>query len=382
MDLIYLIGEFLEVAIPGAILIAILYGIFKLIKYGYRQIVSEIIEESDVKGNDEITNNIPKKLTYKQKKTLLDIIKVIVGAQMIGLLFYITPVINENIKIIASLVVTLGGFVGTFFIKEKIGYNGICRALIFIGQEFFGITMLLMMVNKGMGYSVNIVFGIWTAFNFYISKQFRKIENKIFFWITFIILIISMLLTYANDVDIHILIMGICGIILGIHFFCDKSKFSVKLLENISLTVLLIATCSAVFNSADNQGIIFGTIVICMLAIIFSLINTKSFNVKALFIYIPCVILLFLIEWEFDLFWFISIFNVLFICWLLSDKSIYKKCLCALFLLCLTPIVVQGADIDKMIAFIIFGSSVIFTFTYLFAPTHPINLDEGGEENE
>ena len=378
----YLIGDFLEVAIPGAILLAVLYGIFKLIKYGYRQIVSEIAGEELV--NQDVYSNIngSTKLTYKQKKSLLDIIKIIVGAQMIGLLFYITPVINENIKIIASLAVTLGAFIGTFFIKEKRGYNGICRALIFIGQEFFGITMLLMMVNKGMGYSVNVVFGIWTAFNFYISKQFGKIENRIFFWITFIIFVISMLLTYANDVDIHILIIGICGIVLGIHFFSDKAKLGTKLFENISLTALLLATCSGVFNSADNQGMIFGTIVICMLAVIFSLINSQSFNVKALFIYVPYIMLMFLIEWELDLFWFISVFNVLFIIWLLADKSIYKKCLAAVFLLCLTPMVVEGADIDKMIAFIIFGSSVIFTFTYLFAPTRPVNLDEGGEENE
>ena len=377
MDLLDLLGEFLEVAIPGSILIGILYGIFILGRRGYRQIVAELSEDSE-----ETNDGVRRKLTYEQKKSLLDMIKILVGAQMIGLLFYVTPAINENIKIIASLAVTIGAFVATFLIKENKGYNGVSRTLIFIGQEFFGITMFLMMVNKGMGYSVNTIFAIWTAFNFYVSKQFGKIENKIFFWGTFIVLIFSMIGTYANDMDAYILIIGMCVLLLAINFFGDKTKFGTKLIENSTLTVFLIALCSAIFNNVDNQEIIFGTIIVYMLAVIVSLILAKRFNVKALFVYLPYVVLLFLIDWQIEFLWFLSIFNVLLVIWLLGDKSIYKKLLCAVILLCTLPLAIEGANIDELIAFIIYGSSIIFTFTYLFAPTRPTDLEEGGKENE
>ena len=319
MDLFDLLGEFLEVAIPGAILIGILYGIFILGRRGWRYLVSESIGETE-----NTPDSSTKKLTYEQKQNLLNMIKILVGAQMIGLLFYVTPAINENIKIIASLAITLGAFVGTFFIKEKKGYNGVCRTLIFIGQEFFGITMFLMMVNKGMGYSVNSIFSIWAAFNYYINRQFGKIENKIFFWITFIILTCSMIGTYANNMDSYILIIGICVLLLGIHFFGDKSKLSTRLVENTTLTALMLSVWSAVGNGVDNQEIIFGTIIVYMIAIIATLVATKRFNPKSLLGYLPYVVILFLIEWELDLLWFLSIFNVLFVIWLLGDKCIYK----------------------------------------------------------
>lgn len=367
------VDEFFSIVIPLAILLAILWGISILGRKGYRHVVAEIVGNSD---GERV------KLTYDQKQNLLNMIKILVGAQMIGLLFYVTPAINENIKIIASLAITLGAFVGTFFIKERKGYNGVCRTLILIGQEFFGITMFLMMVNKGMGYTVNTIFAIWTAFNFYISKQFGKIENRFFFWLTFVILIFSMIGTYANDMDAYILIIGICVLLLGIHFFGDKSKLSTKLVENITLTALMISVWAALANGADNQGIIFGTVIVYMIAIIVTLVATKRFNPKALFVYLPYVVVLFLIEWELDSLWFLSIFNVLFVIWLLADKSIYKKLLNALVLLCTVPIVIEGANMDELIAIIIYGSSIIFTCTYLFAPTRPDNLEEGGEENE
>lgn len=377
MDLFDLLGEFLRVAIPGALLIGILYGIFILGKRGWRYLVSESIGETE-----NTPDSSTKKLTYEQKQNLLNIIKILVGAQMIGLLFYVTPAINENIKIIASLAITLGAFVGTFFIKEKKGYNGVCRTLIFIGQEFFGITMFLMMVNKGMGYSLNSILAIWAAFNYYISKQFGKIENKIFFWTTFIILVFSMIGTYANDMDAYILIIGISVLSLGIHFFGDKSKFSTKLVESTTLTALIISVWSALDNRVENQGIIFGTVIVYMLTIIATLVGAKRFNPKALFVYVPYVITLFFIEWELELLWILSIFNVLFVIWLLGDKSIYKKLLCAGVLLCTVPMIVQGSNIDEFIALIIYGSSIIFTYTYLFAPARPEKIEEGGEENE
>ena len=63
MDLLDLLGEFLEVAIPGSILLAILYGIFILGRRGYRQIVAELSEDSEETNDGE-----RKKLTYEQKK--------------------------------------------------------------------------------------------------------------------------------------------------------------------------------------------------------------------------------------------------------------------------------------------------------------------------
>lgn len=369
MNLFYAMGEFLELAIPGAILIGILYGCWKLIKMLLIRLKDEF------PGNDGC-------FTYEGKKNLLNMIKILVGAQMIGFLFYVTPAINENVKIIVSLTITIGGFIGTFFIKEKKGYNGVCRTLIFIGQEFFGITMFLMMVNKGMSYSINSIFGIWSVFNFYISKQFRKIENKIFFWVTLIIFIFSMIGTYANTIETYILIIGICLSLLGIYCFGSKEKFSTRLIENATLTILIFTVMFAVLSSVDRLEIIFGTVIVYIVAIIATLIAIKNFNSKALFVYLPYVVMLFLVEWEIDMLWLLSIFNVLLVVWLLSDKSLYKKLLCVLVLLCTIPLVVVWSNIDELTTFIIYTSSIIFTYTYLFAPTKSPSLEEGGEENE
>ena len=374
-DLVYLLGNFLGAAIPGAILLAILYGIFVLIRRGYRSALSNL-----TKDNAEV--NGKKRLTYEQKKSFLDIVKLLVGAQLVGLLFYITPVINENIKIIASLLITIGSFAGTFFIKEKRGYNGFCRTLIFIGQEFFGMTMFLMMVNKGMGYSINAIFAIWTVFNFYISKQFGKIENKIFFWLTFIILTFSMIGAYSNVAQLHILVIGICIVLLAIHFFGNNSKISTKLLTNVFLTILLGILMGTMSNSSASKELINGSIAIYMITIVVTLVVTGRFNPKALFVYLPYVVSLFISNLEIGFIDMLSVFNILFVIELLSDKSIYRKILCALGLIFVVIPVVSNTSIDQLLALIIYSSAVIISFTYLFAPARPDNLKEGEEENE
>lgn len=370
------VEDFLEVAIPGAILLGILYGIWMLVKYGYKKIVAKYGQKYNSEGNRE-------GFSYEQKKTLLDMIKVFLIAQVIGVLFYVTPTINENVKILVSLIVTLATFVGTFFIKEKKGYNGLCRVLIFIGQEFFGITMFLMMVNKGMTYTVNTIFAIWTLFNLYISKEFGKIENKLFFWGTFIILICSMISTYANEMEAYVLVISMCILLLGIYFFADKSKMSVKLFDNVLITLLAIVVVTAVYNLVENQVVIFATTVIYMIAVVSTLVVLKRFNFYTLFTFLPYAILIFLIDLEeFEIAPLLSIFNVTFVIWVLSEKSIYKKLLCAMMLCFTISAVIENSVIDELLALIIYGSSIIFVFTYLFAPKCPNSLMKGEEENE
>lgn len=377
-DLADLVGYFLGLAIPGAILLAALWGIFILIRRGYRRVMTEL-----TKNNAEV--NGKRKLTYEQKEGILNIIKLIVGSQLIGVLFYITPAINENIKIIVSLLITLGSFVATFFIKEKKGYNGICRALIFIGQEFFGITMILMMVNKGMGYSINVVFAIWTVFNYYIGKQFKKIENKIFFWITFIILICSMIYTYSNVAQLNILVIGICAVLLAIYFFGNKSKISTRLMNNVFLTILLITFLGILGMTTDtslNIGVINSSIAIYMVTIVIASVVKGEFNPRALSVYIPYIVFLFIGDLEINFVYMFTLFNILFVIELLSDKSIYKKILCSIGLVWAAVMAIGSTTIDPLNTIILYTAAVIISFTYIFAPARPKNLKKGGETDE
>lgn len=359
--------DFLELAIPGAILIGIIYGIIHFVKICYRKI------------KEKVTGSPNGKFTYEQKKKLLNVIKLLGGAQLIGLVFYITPTINENLKILVSILIVLGGFIGAFFVGEK---KTFARTLVFLGQEFFGITMILLMVNKGIGYSVTNIFAIWSVFNLYICMNFKNIENKLFLATTVLIFIISLLNNYANNIEMHVAIIGLVIILLMMEIFGVKENKLIQLLHNFILTIFGITVLVAVGDEADKQAVIFGAVVIYSGALVILQMIRRKLNLKAFLVYIPYVVVLFLSDFRIELFLVLTVFNMLFSLWLISDESLYRKFLCIGLALLPSAFVTEYIVVDEFIGFVIYILSGIFVFPYLFTPAKPDILDEGGDLDE
>lgn len=323
-----------------------------------------------------------KNLSRTNKKNILSLIRVLLAFNIIGILFFITPHINENIKIILSFLITLGAFISTFTIKEKSGYSTLTRGLIFIGQEFFGITMLLMMVNKGMNYSINTILVIWTIFNLYISKQFEKIENKLFCAGTLIALVMSSLDMYAEDIDTLFFLGGLCLISIAIQFFSKKQDLLIKFIHNVTVTLLIMMSIGTLFET-ENLVLGFFIILVYMVVNLILTIIKKEFNVKALAVYIPFIVSLALNEVEFEGFLeFLSLGNILFAIMVISNKSIYKKLLCGGILLLTIPHLVDSCIVDETVALVVYGSAVLISLTYIFSASKKKAIKEGGEGNE
>lgn len=359
--------DFLELAIPGTILIGIIYGIIRLAKFCYRSIKERILGTPDGK------------LTYEQKKNLLNVIKLLGGAQLIGLVFYITPTINENLKILVSILIVLGGFIGAFFVNEK---RSLTRTLVFLGQEFFGITMILLMVNKGIGYSVTNIFAIWSVFNLYICMNFKNIENKLFFVTTVLIFIISLLNNYANNIEMYMAIIGLIIVLLMIEIFGVKENKLIQLLHNFILTIFGITVLVAVGDEVDKQAVIFGAVVIYSIALVILQIIRGNLNLKAFLVYIPYVVVLFLSDFILELFLVLTVFNMLFSLWLISGESLYRKYLCLGLAFLPSAFITEYIVIDEFFGFFIYILSLISIFPYLFTPIKPDTLDEGGDLDE
>lgn len=316
------------------------------------------------------------------KKDILDAVKLLFGAQVLCLLFYITPAINENIKIVLSLAVTLGSFVATFLIKEKKGYNGLCRGLIFVGQEFFGITMLLMMINKGMGYSITLIFALWSLFNFYIMKEFGKLENKMFFWITLISCIISILGNYAEDISSVFGVIIIAIPLLLIHIFIKKETIGISIVSNILFILMLIVSRQAVGYTYETPFIMLTITFVIVAAFVFAKLFERNLNIRAFLLYIPFVAILLLGVALEDIVMVIPLLNIIVAAVIVSPNSICKKVLAIGFLLWLTGSVVNLSSVDELVSTLIYLSSVIFAFTSIITPNKKVKLTEGGDDNE
>jgi len=316
------------------------------------------------------------------KKDILDAIKLLFGAQVVCLLFYITPAINENVKILLSLALTLGSFVATFLIKEKSGYNNLCRGLIFVGQEFFGITMLLMMINKGMGYSVTVVFTLWTLFNFYIMKEFGKLENKMFFWVTLTGVVISLLNNYIDDISSIAIFIVAAVILLIIHIFIKKESIKLSFTSNILFVVLFIATMGAIHSSYETCNLIIVLTIIFELAMLIARGIEKKVNIKAFLLYIPYIVMLLLVDSIDIITMTIPVFNIMVIALIASPNSICKKLLSLGFLLVLVEEVGYGANVDEFVTQLIYICSIVFVYASLFTPTKKVEITQGGDDNE
>jgi len=367
--MLYFLEDFLESAIPGVILLLVIYGVFRFVKFSYRKIKLEI------------TGTENGKLTVEQKKKILNVIKIFGGTQVIGLLFYATPVINENIKILISVLIMLIGFILAFFMKEN-SNESVSRTLVFLGQEFFGITMILLMVNKGLGYSVCNIFVIWSAFNFFIYKQAKNIENKVFFIGTVLIAVFSLISDFAYELEILPLIVGLAITSLGIHLFGNKDSLLLKFLHNLVLTVMTIIVLLAIGNAQDNQLLIFITVFIYMAVIMIEKVINDNFNLRSLLVYVPYVVLLMMSEFKTELLFLVTVFFMMMAIWLLSDKSSYRKWLSVITIFITVGMTINYISIDETIGGIIYISSILFAFSYLFVPTEERITDEGSEENE
>lgn len=347
-----------------------------LMVYGLITLINKIVVKYKEKQSEE------SKPKFVLNKDILDAIKLLFGAQVVCLLFYITPAINENVKILLSLALTLGSFVGTFLIKEKKGYNNLCRGLIFVGQEFFGITMLLMMVNKGMGYSITVVLGLWTLFNFYIMKEFGKLENKMFFWVTLTGVVISLLNNYIDDISSIAIFIVVAVILLIIHIFIKKESIKLSFISNILFVALFIATMVAIHSTVETFNIIIVLTTIFELAVLIARVIDKRVNVKAFLLYIPYIVMLLLVDSIDVIIMTIPVFNIIVAALLASPNSICKKILSLGFLLVLVEEVGYGANVDEFIAQLIYICSIVFVYASLFTPAKKAEIKKGGDDNE
>ena len=352
--------DFIELAV---VLVA-LYGFFCLLKKFWQKFVT---------------------IEPEKKRDAASVLKISLIGIIVGLLLYVTPFVNETVKVIISLLVTLGAFIGTFIMKEKKGYTFNLRIIIFIGQIFFGITMLLLMVNTNLGYSFLSVFAIWTIFNIYISKQFKKPENIILLGITAFGFAISVLNAYENTLSAVAWITILSIILLACEFFNIREKFIGKGIHNVLFTVLLIIFASQ--TKVDMALNIFIITLVFLIAIIALLIlKKKEFNLKSFLIYVPFVVVVLLAGFEEDFQMIISLFNLMVAGWLLSEKSIYKKVLISIFMVISVCALLESTYLDEVIQLIIIASTAL-TFVYLFekkvAPiTNRHEIEEGVKEDE
>ena len=341
-----------------------IYGAYNLIKLCYK------------KAMNHFTKDTNGKLTYEQKKSLIDVVKIFSGAQVIGLLFYVTPAINENIKIIVSLLLTLVGIVSAFLINEKGEKNSIVRTLIFLSEEFFGITMILLMVNKGLGYSISNIFAIWSVYNFFIYKQVNKVENKVLFYGTTLVFLGTLFNSFAN-VDMYILIIIFAVILLLINCLLNKEKLEVKIVDNIVATIFVALVFNAVADMSDMQGVIYFTLLISLVAVIILKIMERKLELKAMLVFIPYLVILLLSDFGIEILCLFSVFSVLGIVWLLSENSGYKKVLCTLGLLSTIGFAEEFINIDELTGIAIYLGATIFSLSYLFSAKKSEYYEEG-----
>lgn len=346
-----------------AVMIVALYGLFSLVKKVYQKIRSTDVEK---------------------RRNVFNAAKIFLIGIIAGLVLYLTPFVNETIKIIISLGITLGAFIGTFAIKEKHGYNFNTRITVFIGQIFFGITMLLLMVNTNLGYSVVSVFGIWTIFNLYISRQFSKTEN-VFMFITTLIMFGGLAIgNYNNDID---LLTGVSGIVIILslyqllkQLFEFKENFIMKAIHNVLMTTLPVMIISS--QNTDEALMLFVITIIFVIGMLFLLaINKEKINLKSFLVYIPILTVFLLSGFDETIGMLISIHNLMLVMWLLAEKSVYKKLLVVILMLVSVCAMLDAIYLDGLFRLIIVASTAL-TFVYLFEPKKVVKLAEGEGNDE
>jgi len=347
------------------VVIFALYGLLGLIKKGYRKIMEIDIEK---------------------KRNFFDSAKIFLIGIIAGLLLYITPLVNETAKIIISLLLTLGAFIGTFVIKEKSGYNLKSRICVFLGQVFFGITMCLLMVNTNLGYSMLSVFGIWTIFNLYISKEFKKTEN-IFMFITTLIGLIGSALTIYNDMTELHMITIICVLLLAYqvlkNVFSLNENMLMKGLHNVFITLPAFMIVLVKQNMDDLIPCFVITLIFVVATLLVQFINKEKINFRSLLVYAPLAVIALMagIEDEKLMLQSFAIYNLLTATWALSKGSVYKKLLVICWMVFLTFGLMSNMYIGGLTQLSIVAV-VALSCVYLLEPKKAVELEKGDASNE
>ena len=277
--------------------------------------------------------------TEEKRQNVFNALKIFFIGVIVATILYMTPAINETLKIIISLVLTLGT-VGAVVAQEDNKEQKVwLRPVLFMGQMFFGITMFLMLVNTNMGYSETAIFIIWSVANFIIAMQYKNIENKLLCLGTIIAALITIIGPMSIDLEMSAIVIVICTILILLQIFGKKDNIFVQITHNV-LTLGLIFTYINYFDdfyraslSSMDDFVMLGVTLIFLiatLAINMFMGESEKINFKAFAIYLPLLTTYLLVgaeEIEEELILIFEMFNLLIATWLLADKSIFKKIL-------------------------------------------------------
>jgi len=344
------------------VLLLAIYGGYSLIK----NIVTRV--------KSRPANNLERE---EGRRNLFNSLKIFFVGIIVAIIIYMTPVISETIKIIISLVVTVGTLGTAFLLNDEENKKSWLRPVLFMGQMFFGITMFLMLVNTNMGYSEFSIFLIWSIFNLFISKYFGNIENKILFVITTLITLILGISRYVVNLEAYVAVGIFCVLLLALQIFLDKEQTIVKIIRSTLITLLFFAYF--MYLSNHYGGIVFADKVMLGITIVFlvvtfvieGLVNGfREINFKGFAIYIPLIIAILLAGIKGNEEDFILVFgalNLTVATWLLANKTVYDKLLALVVLLLMTVALVSTTDLEPLNQLVIFASMGL-TFVFLLEP--------------
>ena len=107
----------------------------------------------------------------------------------------------------------------------------------------------------------------------------------------------------------------------------------------------------------------------------------EKLNLRSFLIYIPFAAVLLINGWFEELGMFISVFNVLAVIWLLSNKSFYKKLLAGIGVIECSLQMLDSMQSDELYSVIVVAS-VVLTLVLLLEPKKQVVIEEGDVENE
>jgi hypothetical protein len=213
-------------------------------------------------------------------------------------------------------------------------------------------------------------------------KQFGKLENKMFFWITLIGLVISLLDSYVDDISSVLAVIIIAIILLLIHIFNKKETIGISLASNVLFVLLFIAGVQAMRDTYETPFILFIITIIFVIGLSCSKLVERRLNLKSLLLYIPFAVILLLVGAEEEVFLFLSLFNIMVAANIASPNSICKKVLSTIVLLFLTIFVGEFSSSNEFTSVLIYLCSVVYSVASLLTPNKKVEITEGGDDNE
>ena len=107
----------------------------------------------------------------------------------------------------------------------------------------------------------------------------------------------------------------------------------------------------------------------------------EMLNLRSFLMYIPYVAILLINGWSEELGIIISLFNVLAMIWLLSNKSFYKKLLAGIGLIECSILMMDSMQSDALYNIIV-TASLVLTLILLLEPKKKVIIEEGAVDNE